>query len=363
MPLQGCPKRSDCMSHKWELPHTLKWEDDHLLLIDQTRLPEEMVFIECNTPEDVARCIRDMNLRGAPAIGVAAAFGIYLAIKDFQGNEEEFFSTLNRASFLLKNTRPTAHNLFWAIERMLKKANELKGKGVRKIKEALFEEAKRMWEEDIEINRAIGENGAKLIKDGSNVLTICNAGSLATVWYGTALGVVRRAVEEGKRVKVYACETRPRLQGILTVFELLKDRIPVTLISDFMAGYLMSKGKIDVVITGADRIARNGDVANKIGTYTLALLSKAHNIPFLVAAPLSTIDIKIPSGKEIPIEERSKEEVLSIKGKRLLPFDVEVINPAFDVTPAIYVGAIITEKGVCYPPFEESIPLLFEGGR
>jgi methylthioribose-1-phosphate isomerase len=351
------------MSHKWEIPPTLKWEDNRLLLIDQTRLPEELFFIECNSPEDVARCIKDMNVRGAPAIGVAVAFGIYLAVRDFQGSEEELYERLAVASSLLRSTRPTAHNLFWAIERMLRRAEELKGKGVEKIKGALLEEAKRMWEEDIEINKAIGENGAKLIRDGANVLTICNAGSLATVWYGTALGVVRRAVEDGKRIRVYACETRPRLQGLLTVFELTKDKIPVTLISDFMAGYLMSKGKIDVVIAGADRIARNGDTANKIGTYTLAILAKEHNIPFLVAAPLSTIDIKIASGQEIPIEERSKEEVLYFKGKRLLPYDVDVINPAFDVTPANYVGAIITEKGVCYPPFEESIPSLFEGGR
>ena len=351
------------MNHKWELPPTLKWEDNHLLLIDQTRLPEELLFIECNSPEDVAKCIKDMNVRGAPAIGVAAAFGIYLAVRDFQENEEKLFSKLEEAGSLLRSTRPTAHNLFWAIERMIRKANEMKGQGVEKIKEALLEEAKRMWEEDIEINRAMGKNGAELIKDGANVLTVCNAGSLATVWYGTALGVVRMAVEEGKRIRVYACETRPRLQGLLTVFELTKDGIPVTLISDFMAGYLMSKGKIDLVITGADRIARNGDTANKIGTYTLAILAKEHNIPFFVAAPLSTIDIKIGSGEEIPIEERNKEEVLYIKGKRLLPFDVDVINPAFDVTPARYISAIITEKGVCYPPFEESIPSLFEGGR
>ncbi|MGC8842509.1 MAG: S-methyl-5-thioribose-1-phosphate isomerase [bacterium] len=349
------------MTHKWELPPTLKWNKDKLVLIDQTRLPEELVFLECETPEEVAECIKSMKVRGAPAIGVAAAFGIYLAVKDFQGDEEELFSLLNKTAELLKNTRPTAYNLFWAVDRMLNKARE--GKGVEEIKEKLLREAERMWEEDIEVNRAIGENGAELLKEEASVLTICNAGSLATVWYGTALGVVRRAVEKGKKIKVYACETRPRLQGLLTVYELLKDGIPVTLITDFMAGYLMSKGKIDAVITGADRIARNGDVANKIGTYTLAVLAKNHNIPFFVAAPLSTIDIQISSGEEIPIEERGKEEVLFVKGRKLLPFEVDVINPAFDVTPARYIGAIITERGVCYPPYEESIPALFEGGH
>lgn len=351
------------MNRKWILPPTLKWEDGKLLLIDQTRLPEELVFIECNTPEEVAESIRNMKVRGAPAIGVAAAFGVYLAIRDFKGDEKMLLERVERAGALLRNTRPTAHNLFWAIDRMLEKARRSVGKGAEEMKEALLEEAKRMWEEDIRVNKAIGENGSQFIKDGANVLTICNAGSLATVWYGTALGIVRRAIEEGKKLRVYACETRPRLQGTLTVFELLRDEIPVTLISDFMAGYLMSKGKVDVVITGADRIARNGDVANKIGTYTLAVLAKTHNIPFVVAAPLSTIDISIGKGEDIPIEERSKEEVLYIKGKRLVPEDVEVINPAFDVTPASYVGAIVTEKGVCLPPYEENIPLLFSERR
>jgi len=350
------------MSHKWELPPTIKW-DNGLRLIDQTRLPEELVFVDCNTPEDVAESIKNMRVRGAPAIGVAAAFGIYLAIKDFQGKEAELMELVEQAAALLRDTRPTAHNLFWAIDRMMGKARETIGEGVEAVKEALLTEAQKMWEEDIKVNKAIGENGSPLVKDGANVLTICNAGSLATVWYGTALGIVRRAIEEGKKLRVYACETRPRLQGILTVFELLKDKIPVTLISDFMAGYLMREGKLDVVITGADRIARNGDVANKIGTYTLAVLARTNGIPFLVAAPLSTIDMDINSGEDIPIEERNKEEVLYIKGKRLISDDVEVINPAFDVTPAHYVGAIVTEKGICSPPFEDSIPFLFSKRR
>lgn len=347
------------MRDKRGLPPTLKWEDDKLVLIDQTCLPEKLVLLECNTVEEVAECIKTMRIRGAPAIGVAAAFGIYLAIKNFKGSRKALIETVNKAAVLLKNTRPTAHNLFWAIDRMLKKARETVSEGVERVKRVLLAEAQRMWEEDIEANKAIGENGSRFINDNANVLTICNAGSLATVWYGTALGIVRRAIEEGKKLRVYACETRPRLQGTLTVFELIKDRIPVTLITDFMAGYLMSRGKIDVVITGADRIARNGDFANKIGTYTLAVLAKAHRVPFIVAAPLSTIDININRGGDIPIEERSKEEVLYVKGRRLIPQDVDVINPAFDVTPAHYVKAIVTDKGVCFPPFEESIPRLF----
>ncbi len=351
------------MNRRWELPPTLKWENDRLLLIDQTRLPEELVFIECTTPEAVAESIKNMKVRGAPAIGVAAAFGVYLAVKDFRGEKGALSEALDRAATILRDTRPTAHNLFWAINRMMEKARETIKEGVEKVKEALFAEAKKMWEEDVEVNKAIGRNGSQFIKDGANVLTICNAGSLATVWYGTALGIVRSAIEEGKRLRVYACETRPRLQGTLTLFELLKDKIPATLITDFMAGYLMSKGKIDVVITGADRITRNGDVANKIGTYTLAVLAKAHGIPFIIAAPLSTIDMNIARGEDIPIEERDWEEVLFIKGKRIFPEEVEVINPAFDITPANYIGAIVTEKGVCFPPFEESLPLLFSHRR
>lgn len=353
------------MSHDWELPATLRWDGDGLVLIDQTCLPEELVFLRCYTPEDVAECIKSMRIRGAPAIGVAAAFGIYLAIKDVKGDEQTIIEAVEKAASLLRDTRPTAYNLFWAIDRMVNKARATIGKGLENVKQELFAEAQRMWEEDIEANKAIGRYGSQFVNDGANVLTICNAGSLATVWYGTALGIVRRAIEEGKKLRVYACETRPRLQGTLTVFELLRDKIPVTLITDFMAGYLMSKGKIDVVITGADRIARNGDVANKIGTYTLAVLAKAHGIPFIVAAPLSTIDISIACGDEIPIEERNKEEVLFVKGKRLIPQDVDVINPAFDVTPAKYVRAIVTEEGICLPPFEESISKLFniEKGR
>lgn len=353
------------MSVKWELPPTIKWENDKLLLIDQTRLPEELVFIECSTPQEVAECIRTMKVRGAPAIGVAAAFGMFLSIKDFEGDIDLLFARLEETAELLRSTRPTAYNLFWAIERMLQRAREMRGEETGKVKEALFEEAMRMWEEDIEVNRAIGRNGRQFIRDGANVLTICNAGSLATVWFGTALGIIRSAIEEGKKIHVYACETRPRLQGVLTVFELLKDNIPVTLITDFMAGYLMSKGKVDVVVTGADRVARNGDVANKIGTYTLAVLAKSHDIPFIVAAPLSSIDINIATGADIPIEEREKEEVLSIKGKRLITEDVDVINPAFDVTPSRFITAIVTERGVCSPPFEESVPAIFhkQGGR
>ncbi len=363
MPLQGCPKGSRDVMKRWILPPTLQWKEGRFYILDQTLLPEEVVYRECKTPEEVAESIKTMRVRGAPAIGVAGAFGVFLAIKDWTGSKERLWEKIEEASNLLRNTRPTAYNLFYAIDRMLEVARKNMDKEIEEIKMILLEEALTLYREDIEANRRIGEHGSQFIRDGAKILTICNAGSLATVWYGTALGVIRRAVEDGKRLSVYACETRPRLQGVLTAFELLTDGIPITLICDFMAGYLMRKGEIDIVITGADRIALNGDVANKIGTYTLAVLASAHNIPFIVAAPTSTIDPSIRDGKEIPIEERAKEEVLYVKGKRLLPQEVDVINPAFDLTPARYITAIVTERGVAHPPFEESLPKLLEGGE
>jgi len=321
----------------------LRWQSGVLSLLDQRRLPAQEIWIRCERAADVAGAIRSMVVRGAPAIGCAAAFGLALAAlrgEDIEG-----------AAAGLRATRPTAVNLFWAIERML---------GVRpRSAEALEREALAIWHADIEACLAIGRHGAPLLPDRGTVLTHCNAGALATGGYGTALGVIRTAREMGKQIQVMADETRPFLQGArLTTWELLRDGIPTTLIADGMAGYFLKRGDIVAAIVGADRIARNGDVANKIGTYPVAVLCRTHQVPFLVAAPLSTVDLATPSGDQIPIEERDPAEVRSFCGIAVAPPDVEARHPAFDVTPAGYVTAIITEKGVARPPYEDSLPAL-----
>lgn len=316
--------------------------------------------MECYTYSDVARAIKEMIVRGAPAIGVSAAYGMVLGAAEYKGDDVEgFIKHLEKVSELLKDTRPTAVNLFWAIERMLKVAYNNRQASVEDIKDLLLKEADRMAQEDVETNRRIGYFGQQLLQDGAVVLTHCNAGALATVGYGTALGVIRAAREAGKNISVYADETRPYLQGArLTAWELMEEGIPVTLITDSMAGYFMKKGIISAVIVGADRIAANGDVANKIGTYTLAVLAKENRVPFYVAAPLSTLDLSIESGDDIPIEERDEREVTHIGGVRIAPYGVKVANPAFDVTPNQYVTAIITDAGVVYPPYKQNLQKL-----
>lgn len=341
---------------------TLEWTDDGVLMIDQRLLPTEEVYPVFKNYLEVAHAIKEMVVRGAPAIGVAAAMGIALGVRDAAADTQAKLDPIfEQICGVIGSTRPTAVNLFWAIERMRGLYERLRSedKSVSEIRAALIDEAKRMHAEDIEANRAMGRFGAELIPDGSTVLTHCNAGALATAGYGTALGVIRAAVEAGKKIAVFADETRPFLQGArLTAWELHKDQIPVTLITDNMAGHFMKLGRIDCVVVGADRIAANGDVANKIGTYSVAVLARENNIAFYVAAPISTLDLKIESGEQIPIEERSELEVTHIKGSQLAPDGISIANPAFDVTPNRYVSAIITEKGVARPPFRESLNLL-----
>lgn len=335
---------------------TLEWNDGVLRLIDQTRLPMELRMVECRSCSDVALAIRDLRVRGAPAIGVAAAYGVVLAARRSAAQtRQQLLDEVGAAISVLGATRPTAVNLFWALERMRRVAEGAFG-GPEQIRAALLREADEMAREDEERNRRIGQFGAQLIKDGANVLTHCNAGALATVAYGTALGVIRAAHEQGKRLHVYADETRPVLQGArLTTWELMRDGIPVTLITDNMAGHLMRLGRVDLAIVGADRIAMNGDVANKIGTYGLAVLARAHSVPLYVAAPTSSIDPSLPDGETIVIEERDEDEVTHIGGHRVAPVGVGVFNPAFDVTPHSYVSAIITENGIATEPFESAL--------
>jgi methylthioribose-1-phosphate isomerase len=331
---------------------TIEWKDGKVCMLDQTKLPTEIVYTDCLDYKTVARGIKELWIRGAPAIGIAAAMGAALAANDIRSRDfETFYKKLVAACDHLGAQRPTAVNLFWALERMKKFARKHRGEPVASIKEKLVEEANRILEEDVAVNRAIGEYGAKFIRDGDTILTHCNAGSLATGGYGTATAPMRVAVEQGKRIKVFADETRPVLQGArLTAWELMQDGIDVTLITDNMAGHFMKKGEIDLAIVGTDRTVRNGDVANKIGTYSVAVLCKEHGIPFYVAAPTSTIDLDMPSGEHIPIEERAPEEVTNVFGKvRIAPEGVKVANPAFDVTPARYITAIITEKGAFAP--------------
>jgi len=336
---------------------TLEWTDSGVRFIDQTKLPTEETYVTAKTYEQVADAIRNMVVRGAPAIGVAAAMGIALGVKNSKAETVgDLKREFDQMSELLSKTRPTAVNLFWAIRRMREKFELLRVRPLPQIKQALIEEAQRMHAEDIAANQAMGRYGATLMPANGGVLTHCNAGALATCGYGTALGVIRAAVEQGKKIHVYADETRPFLQGSrLTAWELMKDGIPTTVISDNMAGAMMKQGKIGAIIVGADRIAANGDVANKIGTYTVAVLAKEHGIPFYVAAPFSTIDLETPDGSKIPIEQRNKNEVTHIGGKAIAPEGVEVENPAFDVTPAKYVTAIVTERGIARAPYEGSL--------
>jgi methylthioribose-1-phosphate isomerase len=343
---------------------TLSWTDDGVVMIDQRRLPTEELYPLFRTHEEVAQAIKDMVVRGAPAIGVAAAMGIALGARKITTEQMDAFDReFNQICELMASTRPTAVNLFWAVERMRNLYHRLKeeGNGLTEIKRSLIAEANYMLDEDIDINRRMGAHGAELLRDGVTVLTHCNAGSLATGGYGTALGVIRAAVEQGKRVAVFAGETRPFLQGArLTAWELQQDGIPVTLITDNMAGHFMKLGKVDCVVVGADRIAGNGDVANKIGTYSVAVLASANNIPFYVAAPISTLDLSLESGDQIPIEERSETEVTEVHGTRVAPHGIKIANPGFDVTPHRYVTAIITERGIAREPYESSLRELTE---
>jgi methylthioribose-1-phosphate isomerase len=344
---------------------TLEWTDQGVVMIDQRLLPTEETYPVFKTYEEVAWAIKEMVVRGAPAIGVAAAMGVALGARDTKAEDEaEFDQAFNQICELIGSTRPTAVNLFWAIERMRALYDFLRTQKtpLDEIRSRLIDEANRMHNEDVKANRSMGAYGAELIPDGATVLTHCNAGALATAGYGTALGVIRAAVEGGKRVAVYADETRPFLQGArLTAWELNKEGIPVTLITDNMAGHFMKRGDIDCVVVGADRIAANGDVANKIGTYSVAVLAKENDIPFYVAAPISTLDLNIQSGDQIPIEERNEREVTHVKDVRLAPDGIRIANPAFDVTPNRYVAAIITERGVARPPYQESLKRLAGG--
>ncbi len=338
----------------------VKWTDECVLMLDQRLLPLEEKWLELKNYNDVAVGIKDMAVRGAPAIGVSCAYGIAIAAKNFVGtNVDDLEEELDYACEVLGKTRPTAINLFWAIDRMKRVFAKAKadGKNVSEIKQILIQDAKDIHEEDIEAQRLIAQYGGELLENDSNVLTHCNAGALATggVW-GTALGVIRGAVNQGKKVMVYADETRPYLQGArLTAWELLQDKIPVTLITDNQSGHIMKKGMIQAVVVGSDRIAANGDVANKIGTYMVAVLAKEHGIPFYVAAPMSTVDFECPTGEEIPIEERDIREVTHVGDIQLAPEGIEVGNYAFDVTPNEMVDAIITEKGVARKPYNESL--------
>jgi methylthioribose-1-phosphate isomerase len=336
---------------------TLEWTSQGVRFIDQTRLPTEEVYVTCGTHQEVATAIREMVVRGAPAIGVAAAMGIALGVKQSSAPDVAALRTeFGQICRAMGETRPTAVNLFWAIRRMHKKFEFVAPQGVHQIKVSLAEEAQQMLLEDIAANQAMGRHGATLMPSSGGVLTHCNAGALATCGYGTALGVIRSAIDSGKKLRVFADETRPFLQGSrLTAWELMKDGIQTTVIADNMAGAMMRQGKINAVIVGADRIAANGDVANKIGTYTVAVLAKEHGIPFYVAAPWSTVDMNTPSGEQIPIEQRSPKEVTHHAGKQVAPDGVLVENPAFDVTPSSYVTAIITERGIARPPLADSL--------
>jgi methylthioribose-1-phosphate isomerase len=345
---------------------TIEWKNNKVVMLDQILLPNKVVYRKYENYTEVAVAIEDLIIRGAPAIGVAAAMGFALgAIKVRSNDKKTFLRELKKISKRLARTRPTAVNLFWALERMNKLVSDNPKATVSSLKKKLVAECKRMKTEDIAICKQIGKNGARLIKKNSTILTHCNAGALATAGYGTALGVIRGAVEAGKNIKVIAGETRPILQGArLTAWELMQDNIDVTLITDNMAGHLMKMGLIDSVVVGTDRIASNGDVANKIGTYSVAVLAHAHNIPFYVAGPISTIDPEIKHGDDIPIEERSSKEITDIMGRaKVAPKKVKTLSPAFDVTPARLVTAIITEKGVLRAPYKKAITKLFKAKK
>jgi len=339
---------------------TIEWKEGKVFLIDQRKLPLKFEIINCSTYQEIADAIMKMKIRGAPAIGVAATFGMALAAYSSKAKYyERFIKDMEEAKDFLAHTRPTAVNLFWALDRIMKLIRSKRDIDLLELKDIILQEAKNIEQEDVEINKTIGRYGSVLIKNGDSILTHCNAGALATVEHGTALGVIRTAFEEGKKIHVYVDETRPVLQGArLTAWELMQDKVPFTLITDNMAGFLMLKNKVNLVIVGADRIALNGDVVNKIGTYSLSVLARENSVPFYVAAPISTIDPSLRSGEDIPIEERNPKEVTHILGKQIAPTGVKVFNPAFDLTANRYVEAIITEKGIIRRPYEKNIKLV-----
>jgi len=344
------------------LVSTVAWEDGVVVMIDQRRLPGEETYVRCRDHREVAAAIRDMVVRGAPAIGVAAAFGLALGARSTRSEGAALRSEWDDMCAVMSATRPTAVNLFWAIERMRQRFLSMAAVGSQTLRQALLDEALAIQHEDLESCRHIGDHGAELLPAEARVLTHCNAGSLATAGYGTALGVVRSAARIGRLKGVLADETRPFLQGArLTAWELHKDGIPVTVITDGMAAHMMARGEANVVVVGADRIARNGDVANKVGTYGLAVLAREHGIPFYVAAPVSTFDLATPSGEDIPIEERGAQEVTHLAGRRIVPEGVPVRHPAFDVTPHRYVTAIIGERGVARSPYAQRLEALASG--
>jgi len=344
---------------------TIEWKSDSVVMIDQRKLPTSEIYVTCRTANEVAKAIKTMVIRGAPAIGVAAAMGIALGMSKSRATGTRQFTTeFQKTCDLMAGTRPTAVNLFWAIERMKRTFAEAAQSGcsVDEIKQRLIADALRIHDEDVESCRAMGAHGATLVPDSARILTHCNAGALATAGYGTALGVVRAAAEQGKKIAVMADETRPFLQGArLTAWELVKDGIDTTVITDNMSASMMRLGHVDLVVVGADRIAANGDVANKVGTYGVAVLAKEHGIPFYVAAPISTVDLGTADGTGIPIEERNAREVTHVGSSRLTPEGASIRNPAFDVTPAKYVTAIITERGIARPPYSESLARLVNG--
>jgi methylthioribose-1-phosphate isomerase len=344
---------------------TIEWKDDAVVMIDQRKLPTAEIYVTCKTAKDVAKAIKAMVIRGAPAIGVAAAMGIALGMRRSTATgTKQFVTEFQRICDLMAATRPTAVNLFWAIDRMKKTFADAaqRGLSVAELQVRLEDEARAIHDEDVQSCRTMGAHGASLVPESARILTHCNAGALATAGYGTALGVIRAAAEQGKRVAVLADETRPFLQGArLTAWELVKDGIDTTVITDNMAAAMMRLQQVDLVVVGADRIAANGDVANKIGTYGVAVLAKEHGIPFYVAAPISTVDLGTPDGSRIPIEERSDREVTHVGSSRLTPEGARIRNPAFDVTPSRYVTAIITERGIARAPYEESLAEMVRG--
>ena len=338
------------------------FKDDHIQILDQRQLPNQIVYNNRETIEDVFHAIKDMELRGAPLIGITAAYGMYLSVLDFKGDSEALLDRLRDNGEYLVKARPTAVNLDWAIKRMISIAEKNKKKEISKVKKELLSEALLINKEDVEICKNIGENLLTLLKKGDGLLTHCNAGALATYKYGTATAPMYLGHERGWHFKIFADETRPYNQGArLTAFELSEAGMDVTLICDNMAGVVMSQGKVDAVIVGCDRVAANGDTANKIGTMTLSVLAKEFGIPLYIAAPTPTIDMETPSGKEIPIEERSHEEITTFKGERVAPENISVYNPAFDVSPAENITAIVTEKGIVYPPYKENLSKLMKG--
>jgi len=333
---------------------TIEWKNDRVIMLDQRLLPHKEVYRVCRDYDEVAAAIRNMVIRGAPAIGVAAAMGVALGV--LNATEKSFDREFERVVLTLGKTRPTAVNLFWALQRMREVYTRNRGRGVASVQRALKDEALKIYRDDIAANKQLGKYGAALMRNAKKIMTHCNAGALATAGYGTALGVLRALKESGSKFEVLVNETRPFLQGArLTAWELKKEKIPATLVTDNMAGYLMQKGRVDAVVVGCDRVAANGDVANKIGTYMIAVLAKRHGIPFYVAGPTSSIDINCPSGKDIPIEQRDPKEVSHMFGKPLAPKGTKVFNPAFDVTAQELVSAIITEKGVINPPYQQNI--------